>query len=467
MKVTQEKLPDSQIGLEIEISAERSEKVYNHNLQNVARNANIPGFRKGKVPRQVVLQKLGLHVKAVTLEELIKSSLSDAIEQEEIESLGNYQLKTPFEELVEQFKPGDAFTFSAIIEVPPIIQVGDYSSLSVQAEEVPYNEQEVEDWFKQRQDQLATLIPVEDRAADWDDVAIIDYQAYEVTEAGEKDEAIADIKDVDFKVNLKPGTLVEGMVEGIVGMQAQETKEITVTFPEDYPMEQVAGKPVLFEITLKELKTKELPELDDDFAEEVSEFETLEELRASLEERYRKQSEEATNNNIDGAIVNELVKISEVEIPESLVQEEITQVLRETLMRLEQMGIDPRAIFTQDSIPALRENARTEAVQRLKQILILKQVAQTEEIAVTDSEIKERSNEIRSRLSSDNVDLQKLRTVVTEELTAEKTLATLREKVKVELVPQGTLTPSEEEEEDVAAANATVEAEAVEVTEEA
>ncbi len=460
MKVTQEKLPDSQIGLEIEIPAERSEKVYNHTLQNVARNANIPGFRKGKVPRQVILQKLGPHVKAVTLEELIKSSLSDAIEQEEIESLGNYQLKTPFEELVEQFKPGDAFTFSAIIEVPPIIQVGDYSSLSVQAEEVPYNEQEVEDWFKQRQDQLATLIPVEDRAADWEDVAIIDYQAYEVADEGTKGEAIADITDTDFKVNLKPGTLVEGMVEGIVGMQAQETKEITVTFPEDYPMEQVAGKPVLFEITLKELKAKELPELDDDFAEEVSEFETLEELRASLEERYRNQAEEATNSNIDTAIVNELVKISEVEIPESLVQEEITQVLRETLMRLEQMGIDPRAIFTQDNIPQLRENARTEAVQRLKQILILKQVAQTEGIAVTDSEIKERSNEIRARLSGDNIDVEKLRSVVTEELTAEKTLAALREKVKVELVPQGTLTPPEEE---VAAADATVEAEAVEV----
>ncbi|MEB3308976.1 MAG: trigger factor [Snowella sp.] len=465
MKVTQEKLPDSQLGLEIEIPAETSQKVYNTNLQNVARNANIPGFRKGKVPRQVVVQKLGLHVKAVTLEELIKSSLSDAIEQEAIESLGNYQLKTPFEELVEQFTPGNAFTFSAIIEVPPIIQLGDYSSLSVQAEEVPYNPEEVENWFKERQEKLATLIPVEDRAADWEDVAIIDYQAYEVTETGEKGEAIADIKDTDFKVNLKSGTLVEGMVEGIVGMQAEEAKEITVTFPKDYPMEQVAGKPVLFEITLKELKAKELPELDDDFAEEVSEFETLEELKTSLEKEYREEAEEATNNNIDTAIVNELVKISEVEIPESLVQEEITQVLRETLMRLEQMGIDPRAIFTQDNIPQLRDNARSEAVQRLKQNLILKQVAQSEAIAVADSEIQERSNEIRSRLSGEKIDLERLRAIVTEELTAEKTLEALQEKVKVELVPQGTLTPPEEAEE--AAANATVEAEAVEVTEEA
>lgn len=460
MKVTQEKLPDSQIGLEIEIPAETSQKVYNSTLQNVARNANIPGFRKGKVPRQVVLQKLGLHIKAATLEDLITSSLNKAIKQEEIESLGNYQLKTPFEQLVEQFVPGNAFTFSAIIEVPPTVQVGDYSELSVQAEEVPYNAEEVENWFKERQDQLATLIPVEDRAADWEDVAIIDYQAYEVTEDGKKGEAIADITDTDFKVNLKPGTLIEGLVEGIVGMQAQEAKEITVTFPEDYPMEQVAGKAVLFDITLKELKTKELPELDDDFAEEVSEFETLEELRASLEERYRNQAQEQTNNNIDEAIVDELVKISEVEIPESLVQDEITQVLRETLMRLEQMGIDPRAIFTQDNIPKLRENGRTEAVQRLKQNLVLKQVAQAEGITITDAEIQGRSKEILSQLSAQKIDHEKLRTVVTDELMSEKTRAALREKVKVELVPQGTLTPPKEE----VTADATVEAKAVEVS---
>lgn len=458
MKVTQEKLPDSQISLEIEIPAEISQKIYNTTLQSFARTANIPGFRKGKVPRPVLLQRLGSNLNAATLEDSIKSTLGDAIEQEKIDSLGNYRLKSSFEELLQNFVPGQPFTFSAIIEVPPTIEVGDYGALTIQAEEVPYNPEEVEEWFKEQQRKQATLIPVEERAADWGDVAIIDYQAYEVSAEGETGEAIAEMVDIDFKVDLEKGNLVEGMVEGIVGMKPEETKAVTVTFPEDYPLEQVAGQPVRFDITLKELKTKELPELDDDFADEVSEYETLAELRASLEENYRKKAADNTENNINTAIVNELVKISAVDLPDSLVQEEITQVLTETLTRLEQMGLDPRSIFTAELVPKLRENARPEAVQRLQQILIIKKIAQTESIEPEASEIRERVNTIKARFANESLDLEKLKAIVTEEIIAEKTMAVLREKVTVELVPLGTLTPPEEDEED----ENTIEAEVVE-----
>jgi len=461
MKVTQEKLPDSQIALEIEIPAEISQKIYNTTLQSFARTANIPGFRKGKVPRPVLLQRLGSNLTAATLEDSIKSTLNDAIEQEKIESLGNYRLGSPFEELLENFTPGTPFTFSAIIEVPPTVQVGDYGALTIQAEEVPYDPEDVEDWFKERQEKQATLIPVEERAADWGDVAIIDYQAYEVSAEGETGEAIAEMVDSDFKVDLLDGNLVEGMLEGIVGMKPEETKTVTVNFPEDYPLELVAGKPVRFDITLKELKTKELPELDDDFADEVSEYETLAELRASLEENYRKKAADRTENNINTAIINELVKISEVDLPDSLVQEEITQVLTETVSRIEQMGLDPRSIFTAEMVPKLRENARPEAVQRLQQILIIKKIAEAESIEPQGSEIRDRVNTIEARFANEALDLDKLKAIITEEIIAEKTMAVLREKVTVELVPPGTLTPPEEDEEE----DNTIEAEVVETSE--
>lgn len=461
MKVTQEKLPDSQIALEIEIPAEVSQKFYNTTLQNFARTANIPGFRKGKVPRPVLLQRLGSNLNAATLEDSIKSTLSDAIEQEKIESLGNYRLASSFEELLVQFKAGVPFTFSAIIEVPPTVEVGDYGELTIQAEEVPYDPEDVEEWFKEKQEKQATLIPVEERAADWGDVAIIDYQAYNVSEEGETGEAIAEMVDSDFKVDLEDGNLVEGMLEGIVGMKPEETKAVTVTFPQDYPLEQVAGQSVRFDITLKELKTKEFPELDDDFADEVSEYETLAELRTSLEENYRKKSAASTENNINAVIIGELVKISSVDLPDSLVQEEITQVLTETLSRLEQMGLDPRSIFTAELVPKLRENARPEAVQRLKQILIIKKIAQSESIEPEASEIRERVNTVKARFADESLDLDKLKAIVTEEIIAEKTMAVLREKVTVELVPLGTLAPPDEEDED----ENTIEAEVVETIE--
>jgi trigger factor len=408
-----------------------------------------------------LLQRLGSNLNAATLEDSIKSTLGDAIEQEKIESLGNYRLGSSFEELLANFTPGTPFTFSAIIEVPPTIELGDYSALTIQAEEVPYNPEEVEEWFKQQQEKQATLIPVEERAADWGDTAIIDYQAYEVSEEGETGEAIAEMVDSDFKVDLVDGNLVEGMLEGIVGMKPEETKTVTVTFPEDYPLEQVAGQPVRFDITLKELKTKELPELDDDFADEVSEYETLAELRTSLEENYRKKSTASTEDNINAAIINELVEISSVDLPDSLVQEEITQVLTETLTRLEQMGLDPRSIFTAELVPKLRENARPEAVQRLQQILIIKKIAQAESIEPEASEIRDRVKTIQARFANESLDLDKLKAIVTEEIIAEKTMAVLREKVTVELVPLGTLAPPVEEDED----ENTIEAEVVETVE--
>ena len=277
----------------------------------------------------------------------------------------------------------------------------------------------------------------------------------------ETGEAIAEMVDIDFKVDLQEGNLVEGMIEGIVGMKPEETKAVTVTFPQDYPLEQVAGQPVRFDITLKELKTKEFPELDDDFADEVSEYETLAELRTSLEENYRKKAADSTENNINTAIVNELVKISEVDLPDSLVQEEITQVLTETLTRLEQMGLDPRSIFPAEMVPKLRENARPEAVQRLQQILIIKKIAEAESIDPQASEIRDRVNTIKARFANESLDLDKLKAIVTEEIIAEKTMAVLREKVTVELVPPGTLTPPEEDEED----DNTIEAEVVETSE--
>jgi trigger factor len=292
MKVTQEKLPDSQIGLEIEIPAEKSQAAYEKVVKNLARTVNIPGFRKGKVPRQVLLQRLGAsYIKATALEELIQDSFKQALEQEEITALGNYNLRSSFDELVEKFIPGVPLSFQAAVDVVPSVVLGDYKALSVKAEETLYDPQSVEDWLQQRREQQADLVPIEDRPAQRGDVAIVDYQAYALSEDGSKGEAIADIKGTDFKIDLEEGRFVEGMVEGIVGTALDENKDITVVFPDDYPLETVAGQSVLFNITLKELKAKELPELDDDFAGEVSEYATLAELRESLEKQYQEEAE--------------------------------------------------------------------------------------------------------------------------------------------------------------------------------
>lgn len=466
MKVTQEKLPDSQIGLEIEIPAEKSQAAYEKVVKNLARTVNIPGFRKGKVPRQVLLQRLGAsYIKATALEELIQDSFKQALEQEEITALGNYNLRSSFDELVEKFIPGVPLSFQAAVDVAPSVVLGDYKALSVKAEETLYDPQSVEDWLQQRREQQADLVPIEDRPAERGDVAIVDYQAYALLEDGSKGEAIADIQGTDFKIDLEEGRFVEGMVEGIVGTALDENKDITVVFPDDYPLETVAGQSVIFNITLKEIKAKELPELDDDFAGEVGEYATLAELRESLEKQYQEEAEEQTNNSIDNAILDSLLTVGEIELPDTLIQEEITRILQQTALQMEQMGLDIRQLFGSEHLTALRENARPEAVERLKQALIVQEIAKIEDLKPEAEALTTRINEIRTQLAGQTINQEKLTEVVTEELTSKKVLELLRNQIQVERVPKGTLNPPDEEDVLEAEVSEVVEAIEAEVSE--
>ena len=448
MKVTQERLPDSQIGLEIEIPAETLEKAYEKKVNTLTRTANIPGFRKGKVPRTILLQRLGTkYVKAATLEELIQESVNEAVKQEELEPLGNYRLRSDFDELLGKFSPGLSLTFSAAVDIPPSVELGDYKTLSVKAEETIYDSEQVENWLKERREQQATLIPVENRSAQMGDVAIVDYTAHFVQEEGQEvdDKAIPGVQGTDFRVDLAEGRFIEGMVEGIVGMKPEETKEFKVTFPEDYPREDLAGRPSIFTVTLKELKEKELLELNDNLAEEISEFETMAELRESLEKQFIEKAEETTKKSIHDGIIAQLMAVCTADIPETLVQEEVTQVLTQTAMQMEQMGMEISRLFTQENLPKLRENARPEAVERLKQSLIFRELAKIEGIEVEKAVLDERIGKIKENLSDQEVDLNRLNQMVKDELLTEATLDWLQERATIELVPAGTLNKKEAE----------------------
>jgi trigger factor len=457
MKVIQEKLPASQIGLEIEISAETTKNTHEKVVQKLARSANIPGFRPGKVPRQILLQRLGTNaVKAAVIEELIQNGLESALEQEAIESLGNPQLLSKFDDLIAAYEPGKTLTFSASVDVAPTITLGDYENLSVTAEETTPDPEAVENWFKERQEQLATLVPVEDRGAQMGDVAIVDYKG----KSAETGEDIPDIDGEDLRVDMEAGRFIEGMVEGIVGMKPEEVKEMTLTFPQDYPKEDVAGKPVIFTITMKELKAKELPELDDDFAQEVSDQETIAELRESLEKRFQEQAEKETKESIYEALTKELVKGATMDLPETMIEQEVTQILTQSFMQFQQMGLDVNQLFTKDNIPKMRENARPDAIESLKQTLAIKELAKIASIEVSSEALEEKIAKILAQVSDRDIDMQRLEQVITEEMLAENTLEWLKEKATITLVPKGSLeeekTTEEETEETVSEADVEV-----------
>lgn len=447
MKVTQQNLPDSQVGLEIEVPADLSKQGYEKVLRDYMKSANIPGFRKGKVPRQILIQRIGtLQLKAAALEDMLQKVIEKAIKQEDIDALGNYQLTSDFEKLLGDYTPGEPFTVSASVDVPPRVTLSKYKGLSVQAEEIKPDENRVDETIEGYRENMATLVPIEDRAAQDGDVSVVDFVGKAENEDGELEEFEGGSAS-DFQVEIKEGRFIPGFVEGIVGMELESKKDVEVTFPEDYPQAELAGKPAVFEITLKELKEKELPELDDDFAEEVSEFETLEELRKSLEERYQEEATNATDANIEQALLDELVEHVEAEIPKTLVMREVDFIVTQTAMQLSRQGIDLSKFLTKELVDNMRENAKPEAIERLRRTLALGEIAKSESIAVTEEEIAARTEEMMAEVDDPSqVDPERLNQVVNEDLLKEKILAWLKENSKVELVPEGTLTPEEPEE---------------------
>ncbi|MEH2436467.1 MAG: trigger factor [Nostoc sp.] len=453
MKVTQEKLPASQIGLEIEITPEITKQTYEQVIKNLASTANIPGFRKGKVPRPILLQRLGTtRIKAAALEELIQDGIEQAVKQEAIPAIGQPQLRSSFEDLIKNYEPGKPLTISAAVDVEPEVNLVQYTDLQAKAEEVKFDPERVDANLDKERQELATLIPVEGRAAQIGDIAVVDFKGSFARVEGEDEtaelEPIPGAEATDFQVELQEDKFIPGFISGIVGMNPEETKEIAAQFPDPYANEDLAGKAATFTVTLKELKEKELPEVNDDFAQEISDFETLEELRASLVEQYQKEADDKTKTNKQEALLTELLKHVEVDLPATMIEQEVDAMLTQTAMRLSQQGLDVRKLFTQDIIPQLRERSRTEAIERIKRSLSLREVAKRESIEVTPEEIAARVTELLEQYPEEqDVDEDRLRSIVENELLTEKTIDWLLEHSSIELVLEGSLSPAEETED--------------------
>ncbi|MFM7365496.1 MAG: trigger factor [Cuspidothrix sp.] len=449
MKVTQEKLPASQIGLEIEITPETTQQKYEQVIKNLTRTLNIPGFRKGKIPRQILVQRLGIpRIKAAALEEIIQEGIDQAIKQEAITAIGQPQLRSSFDDLITNYTPGEPLTFAAAVDVVPEVQLKEYTGLQAKAEEIKYDPAQIDNIIEEQRQKLAALVPVEGRAAEINDVAVIDFKGViakaEGEDPGTEPTPIPGGEGTDFQVELQEDKFIPGFVLGIVGMNPGETKEVAAQFPDPYGNEELAGKAALFTITLKEIKTKELPEVDDDFVQEISDFETVEQLRASLEERYQKEAADKTKENQQEALLAELLNHVEIDLPTTFIDQEVDAMLTQTAMKLSQQGIDVRKLFTQDVIPQLRDRSKPEAIERLKRSLTLQEIGKRESITVTPEEIQARVIELMAEYADQELDENRLRGVVEEEILTKKIVDWLLEHSSVELVPQGSLTPTEE-----------------------
>jgi trigger factor len=423
LKVSTSPRPGSRMAVEITVPAGRTQTSHDAAVEKLSRSIKLPGFRKGKVPRAVLLQQIGpVRIRATALEDLVDSVFRDALKQAEIPAIGQPALDGGFESLLERFEPGQELSLTLEMDVEPTPSLKTTKGLKAEAVKVEFDAARVDELIEQSRRQMATLVPVDGRAAAEGDVAVIGFQGTFV----DTGEAISGGSADAMEVELEDGRMIPGFVEGILGMKPGDSKTVACQFPEEYPQEDAAGRKASFEISLTELKARELPALDDAFAQQASDKQTLAELRDDLEARLKDEAERRNSSNRHDALLAALVEQLEVELPETLVQEEIMSLLQQTAGQLAQQGMDVKKLFTPQLVQSLRETSRPEAEERLKRSLALKALAASEKLELSDQEIENKVKEL-SRGFSDtaNIDPQRLRAAVQEDLMREKLLGWL------------------------------------------
>lgn len=438
MQVIQEKRPGSRVGLKIVVEADRVKRSYEKTLRQLEQNIQIPGFRKGKAPRNLVVRQVGRErILASAVDDLISEAIQQAFKEAQLTPISRFELDDEVGQLLAQFNPEADFSFSGYVEVYPEARVGQYKGLTVTATRVDVKPEQIDQLIDRWRDQRATLLPVEDRPAQLGDVVVIDFAARDA-EGNPLDEMTTQ----DFQLELKEDNFIPGFVAGIVGMQLDETKEIAATFPDDYFRKELAGKTVTFTVCLKEIKAKELPELDDAFVQEISSFQTVAELREHLQKRLEQDALTQSEENLETAILNAILETTEVDLPETLIEQETTQLLAQSLQALRQEGIKPGELrkflseLPPETLNQLKERHRPEAIDRLRRTLALSAIVRQEQIAVGSTELDVEVEEVMAAYAQQGqkLDRERVRQAVYEGLLTDKVMAWLKSQTTVNWV---------------------------------
>ena len=380
MSLQVEKMEKNMAKLTIEVSAEDLEKAMQNAYQKAKGRITIPGFRKGKAPRKMIEQMYG---KGIFLEDavnaLIPEHYSKAMGESELEIVSQPKI-----DLV-QAEPGKELIFTAEVAVKPEVTLGEYKGVEVPKSDVTVTDEDVEAEVKKEQEKNSRTITVEDRAAQLNDTVTIDFE-------GSVDGVAFDGGTAtEYPLTLGSNTFIPGFEEQLVGTNVGDNVDVKVTFPEEYQAKELAGKEAVFKCAVKKIEAKELPELDDDFAKDVSEFDTLaeykEHVKTNLEERKANEAKRAKED----AAVDKIIENAQMELPDAMVETQCQQMLDDFGRRMQSQGLsmDQYFQFTGMTAEKMMEDMKPQAVKRIQTRLVLEKIAEVENIQPTEEEVNE------------------------------------------------------------------------------
>lgn len=371
--------------------ANEIEKVY----EEIRRNAAVKGFRKGKVPRPVIEKYFSDKMEADVVKNLISDTYYQALLEKKIVPVSQPSFES------DTLTPGEAFRYSVTFETAPEIVLNDYMGLEVEKRRPALDEKVVDSRIRELQEGMSQLKVVEEaRPAGMGDFVVIDFKGYLDGVPFERGEAR------DYALQLGSGHFIPGFEEQVVGMTVGERKDVAVTFPAEYGSPELAGKPVTFQVTLKEIKEKELPALDDDFARQFGPYDNMEQLRARIAEVFEKEEVQKIENELRDRIVKALIARHEFEVPEAMVERQLAVLVENMKNTLAKQGLSLEKIGSSEEI--VRSQARSVAVSQVKGSLLLAAVADKEGIEVEDSELEEKMRDVAAQANKDFEVLQSL-----------------------------------------------------------
>ena len=421
MAVKREDVEKNLVKLTFEVSNDEFQKAINEVYKKNAKKFNIPGFRKGHAPKAVIEK---YYTEAVFYDEAINKVLPDAYEAAVKEAELDVVARPEID--VEEIKKGEPVVFTALVTTKPEVKLGEYKGIEVEKIDYTVTEEDVDNDIKATQMKNARLVTVDDRAVESGDIAVIDFE-------GSVDGVPFDGgKGENYELEIGSNTFIPGFEDQLIGAKTGDLVDVNVKFPEEYHAENLAGQDALFKVTVNEIKVRELPELDDDFASEVSEFETMEEFRADVKKKLEEAAANKAQTETENAVVEKAIENAEFDVPEAMVDAQVDNILRDFAQRLSYQGMDLDTYlqYTGSTLDTMKANFRPQAVKQVNGSLVLEAIQKAEGIETGEEELELHLVDMAKKY---NMELDKLKELVSDaeiegikkELAIQKTITML------------------------------------------
>ena len=407
MSLQVEKLEKNMAKLTIEVSAEEFEEAIQKAYLKNRGKITIPGFRKGKAPRKMIEKMYGA---GIFYEDAVNDLLPDAYDKE-VEACDLEIVSQPKID-VTQVEAGQPLIFTAEVALKPEVKLGEYKGIEVEKKNIEVTEEEIQAEIDKERENNSRVIDVDDRAVENGDMVKLDFEGFVDGVAFEGG------KGEDYDLTIGSGSFIPGFEEQLVGVKIGEDTEVNVTFPEEYHAPELAGKAAVFKCKVNEIKVKELPEADDDFAKDVSEFDTLDEYKEDVKKNLTEKKEKEAKTAKEMAVVEKIVENAEMEIPDPMVDEQVRRMADDFANRIQSQGLSVEQYFQFTGMTAekLLEQMRPEAVKRIQNSLVLEAVAEAEQIEISDERLEE---ELVKMAEAYKMELDKLKEMVSEDAKAQ------------------------------------------------